>query len=63
LFLWLLFASKVRAALMNVACINLKTLLASHGKWKNAYLHVTLQVNSLGSARALGAHGVALMQL
>lgn len=38
LFLWLLFASKLRAALMNVACVNLEALLGNHGKMENRIL-------------------------
>lgn len=57
LFLWLLFASKLRAALMNVACVNLEALLGNHGKMENRILVcVTPGMNSSGSTRALGAH-------
>lgn len=35
LFLWLLFVSKLWAALMNVACVNLEALLGNHGKMEN----------------------------
>lgn len=38
LLLWLLFASKLRAALMNVACVNLEPLLGNHGKMENRIL-------------------------
>lgn len=38
LFLWLLFASKLQAALMNVACVNLEALLGNHGKMENRIL-------------------------
>lgn len=38
LFLWLPFASKVQAALMNVACVNLKSLLGKHGKMEKCIL-------------------------
>lgn len=38
LFLWLPFASKVWAALMNVACVNLKPLLGNHGKMEKRIL-------------------------
>lgn len=61
LFPWLLFASKVQAALVNVAVLIWNPCWEIMGKWKNAYLRVTLQINSLGSTRALRACGAAPM--
>lgn len=38
LFLWLLFSSKLWAALMNIACANLEALLGNHGKMESCIL-------------------------